>query len=263
MLRSDTLKQLYTDSLICDLLEIRKIDENEKFSSIRFKRNDFRLRAIEIWDHASGTFFRIYYAKEMPEEIKLFLATLPGMFQSAARQTDYRGDYLVIARGLHGLLNSDTARNAVLRNPVVSRRLGYEGLLLPDVDVSDPEIIGRTFSWKELLAIDQDDSEENELKKALSQSGAYLQRSVDGKSRYVGAAYSDSGFLARWLRHLKSNGDAKHLNFHVLENGYSDIIFTILEITASESAQAAESRWKMTLGTSNDGPYDGFRLNCN
>lgn len=261
--RSETLRQIYADSLLAEFLEIRRIDDNEDFSALRFRRNDFRLRAIEIWGGPSDPFFRVYYAEEAPDEIKAQLALLPGSFRSSSRTTDYRGDYLAVAKGLHALLSSDTARSAVKRNPVVSLRSGYEGLVLPDVDVSDPDILGRAFTWKELLAIDQDDSDDNVLKNVLSQSGVYLQRSVDGTSRYVGSAYSEGGLLARWLRHLTSNGNAKHLNFYVLDNGYNDIVFTVLEITLPEAARAAESRWKLTLGTNNDGPYDGYRLNCN
>jgi hypothetical protein len=124
-------------------------------------------------------------------------------------------------------------------------------------------ILGRTFTWKEILAIYQDDSPENEVKKSLSVCGVYLQRSIDGRARYVGSAYSDGGIIARWMRHLGSNGDAKHLNFFILENGYNDILFTVLEITTPEQARTSESRWKSTLGTNSLGPYDGYRLNCN
>lgn len=263
MPRSDILRKIYSDSLLAEVLEVRRVDDNEDFSSLRFKLNDFRIRAIEIWDRPGEPFFRIYYANEAPDEIKAELERLPGSFRAGPRTNDYRGDYVAVAKGLHALLKSDTARSAVKRNPVVSRRSGYEGLVLPDVDVSDPEILGRAFTWKELLAIDQAASEENALKKVLCQSGVYLQRSIDGTSRYVGSAYSEGGFLSRWLRHLTNNGSAKHLNFYVLENGYNDIVFTVLEVTVAEVALAAETRWKLTLGTNNDGPYDGYRLNCN
>ncbi|WP_326929501.1 GIY-YIG nuclease family protein [Aliivibrio fischeri] len=114
-----------------------------------------------------------------------------------------------------------------------------------------------------MIAISEDESEDNELKKVLSQSGVYLQRSSDGVSRYVGSAYGCGGILGRWLKHLNSNGDAKHLNLYVLENGYNKLVFTVLEFTDDNTAIKAESRWKQTLGTKNTGPYDGFRLNRN
>jgi hypothetical protein len=89
----------------------------------------------------------------------------------------------------------------------------------------------------------------------------YLQRSPEGKTRYVGSASSDSGILGRWLKHLTSNGHAKHLNLYVLENGYATVLFTVLEFT--NNTLSAESRWKETLGTRNAGPYDALRLNSN
>ena len=97
----------------------------------------------------------------------------------------------------------------------------------------------------------------------MSRSGVYLQRSNDGTSGYVGSAYSVGGILSRWLKHLNSNGDAKHLNLYVLENGHNNLIFTVLEFTNDNDALQTESRWKQTLGTKNTGPYDGIRLNKN
>ncbi|WP_245609240.1 hypothetical protein [Vibrio pacinii] len=52
------------------------------------------------------------------------------------------------------------------------------------------------FTWKEIIAISEDESPDNELKKVLSQVGVYLQRSTDGTSRYVGSAYSCGGILS-------------------------------------------------------------------
>jgi hypothetical protein len=139
----------------------------------------------------------------------------------------------------------------------------YEGLALPDVDTADCDVLGRVFTWKEIIAISEDQSESNLLKKELSRCGVYLQRSSDGKSRYVGSAYGDGGLISRWLKHLTSNGDAKHLNLFVLENGYSHILFTVLEFCDASAATTNEMRWKATLGTKHSGIYDGLRLNSN
>ena len=153
---------------------------------------------------------------------------------------------------------------------VQTRNRAYEGLVLPDVDVSDTDVLGTGFTWKEIIAIYEDDSEENELKKVLSKPGIYLQRSIDGSARYVGSAYGGGGILERWLAHLVFNGNAKHLNLYVLENGYSSLVFTVLEFFDSSDEEEKKSyllkqecRWKQTLGTRNSGPYDGLRLNKN
>lgn len=255
------LKQLFADSLLSELFSVRKEDELERFSSLRFKSNDFRIRAIEIWDSADGPFFRVYHGSQIADEVKILLKQIDGMVNSRAYTHDFRGDFSVICKQLKEVLSSDTAVAAAKANPVYARSSGYEGLSLPDVDTADDTILGRTFTWKEILAIH--DAEEDNLKKALLQCGVYLQRSTDGTARYVGSAYGTGGLIGRWIKHLGSNGDAKHLNFYILENGYNNILFTVLEVTSSEAALAAESRWKATLGTNNAGPYNGKQLNCN
>jgi hypothetical protein len=233
-------------------------------NSLRYASNQTSLDcAIELWEHFDGRFLRIYHAPEMAKEIKQAISEIPGRFKSIGYAEDFRGDFLHVAKELHAILVGDAAKEAAKANPVLSKSAGYEGLALPDVDTSDNDIFGRVFNWKEILAIHQDDSEGNQLKKSLSKCGVYLQRSHDGAARYVGAALGDGGFIARWVKHLGSNGNAKHLNFFVLENGYNDIVFSVLEITSPESALAAEARWKSVLGTQNAGPYDGLRLNCN
>jgi hypothetical protein len=145
----------------------------------------------------------------------------------------------------------------------VTKNSTYEGLALPDIDTSEGDVLGREFTWKEIVAVVEDNGTDNILKNNLSQNGVYLQRSKDGVSRYVGSAYGNGGIIGRWIKHLSSNGDAKHLNLYVLENGYNNLIFTVLEFTENSQALSSESRWKRTLGTKNSGPYDGFRLNCN
>ena len=54
---------------------------------------------------------------------------------------------------------------------------------------------------------------------------------------------------------------AKHLNLFILENGYANIEFTVLEIL--DDPLENEQKWKSILGTKNTGPYDGLRLNNN
>lgn len=265
MSRIAILKQLFADALLSENFSIRKEDENEgeKFASLRFKTNQFRLRAIELWEHKDGQFLRVYHSPEMAQEIKNAISEIDGCFKRTEYAEDFRGDFFEIAKQVNFVFLSDAAQIACKANPVVSKSAGYEGLELPDIDTAESTILGRCFSWREILAIHQDGSGKNELKKALSQSGVYLQRSHDGVSRYVGSACGEGGFIGRWIKHLGSNGNAKHLNFFVLENGYGNVVFTVLEVTDASGALSAESRWKATLGTQNIGGYDGIRLNCN
>ncbi|WP_063656040.1 GIY-YIG nuclease family protein [Aliivibrio fischeri] len=263
-MRSETLKKLYEESGLKDLFEVRiEQDYPERnYSAIRLKQNAYRLRAFELWENNSGSFFRIYHG-DVPSAIKSELESYPLHKRSARNYSDFSGDENIIFQYFYELFSSDTSREVANQSKVYTRNSAYEGLALPDVDTSDVDVLGAEFTWKEIIAISEDESEDNELKKVLSQSGVYLQRSSDGVSRYVGSAYGCGGILGRWLKHLNSNGDAKHLNLYVLENGYNKLVFTVLEFTDDNTAIKAESRWKQTLGTKNTGPYDGFRLNRN
>ncbi len=268
MNRIDQLKQIFNSTKLPSLLTVKAAmyyPPPKDFTALRFQSNDFRVRALEIWDKPSSAdgWFRIYHSDKIAPELKQLIDNLDG-FQhktSTTGYSDFYGDPGEIAAAFGELLAEGNVGQIVRSNPVLTRNSAYEGLTLPDVDVSDTNVLGRTFTWKELIAISEDDSEENELRKTLSQPGVYLQRSPDGRSRYVGAGYGDGGILGRWMRHLSTNGSAKHLNIYVLENGYANVLFTVLEFT--DQTINAESRWKETLGTRNAGPYDGFRLNSN
>ena len=263
-MRIEKLQDLYVNSGLNKLFEIRIEHDypEKKFSAIRLKQNIFRIRSFELWENNKGCFIRIYHGN-IPESIKSELGSYPNQIRSTKHYTDFEGNEEEIFSYFTNLLSSDISKNIALKNQVYTRNSAYEGLALPDVDTSESNVLGMEFTWKEIIAISEEPSDENHLKKALSQSGVYLQRSSDGVSRYVGSAYSDGGILNRWLKHLNSNGDAKHLNLYVLENGYNNLVFTVLEFTSDHNALQTESRWKQTLGTKNIGPYDGVRLNKN
>jgi len=263
--RQEELKRLFVDTRLSELLHIKKENDypEKSYSSLRFTPNNYRIRAIELWEHKAGQYFRIYHANQIPIEVKNQINEITGQFSSATRYSNFRADYQQICSDLFNILSSDFIIDTARQNPILTRNSNYEGLELPDVDTTESDVLGVTFSWKEIIAISEDSSDDNNLKKELSRTGIYLQRSSDGVSRYVGSAYSDGGILYRWLKHLKSNGDAKHLNLFILENGYSNVEFTVLEFTTKEKALQNESRWKRTLGTVNTAFYDGNRLNNN
>lgn len=265
--RSEQLKNIFNATKLPTIFTVKAAMyyPDRDFTALRFQSNDYRIRALEIWDKPNqfDNLFRIYHGPQIASELKQLINEL-GNFQhvtSTATYTDFKGEPQQIASALCDLLLDESVKGIVRATTVVTRNSNYEGLILPDVDVSDTNVLGRTFTWKELIAISEDDSEDNKLRQVLSRPGVYLQRSPDGRSRYVGSAYGDGGILGRWLRHLTANGNAKHLNIYVLENGYANLLFTVLEFT--DQATSAESRWKETLGSRNVGPYDGFRLNSN
>lgn len=272
-MRLKKLEELFESSLLHELFNIRVIKDyaDKSFSAVRVKQNDFRVRSFELWDaQALGEYFcRIYHGK-LPEPIKVELDSNKSKVRSGKNYSDFQGCEQKIFNFFYSIFSSDRAKEIAQEMKVYTRNSAYEGLVLPDVDVSETDVLGTGFTWKEIIAIYEDDSEENELKKVLSKPGIYLQRSIDGSARYVGSAYGGGGILERWLAHLAFNGNAKHLNLYVLENGYSSLVFTVLEFFDSSDEEEKKSyllkqecRWKQTLGTRNSGPYDGLRLNKN
>lgn len=260
----DFLKKLFLESNLDNVFQVKMEKQylDKCYSAIRIKQNSFRVRAFELWERNDDNFYRIYHG-QMPSAIKSELDAQPEKIRTTNYYTDFKGNGEQLFSFFYGLFSSDASKKIADVNQVLTKNSAYEGLVLPDVDVTDDDVLGVVFSWKEIIAIAEDDSEDNKLKVKLSQPGVYLQRSSDGIARYVGSAYSDSGILGRWLKHLNSNGDAKHLNLYVLDNGYSNLVFTVLEFTTAENALDAENRWKQTLGTKNTGIYDGVRLNRN
>ena len=265
MNRITLLQHLFTDSKLSNVFNLKSEDDypDKNYSALRFETNHYRLRAIEIWERQKGPFFRIYHSSKIAVEIKQSIDEVTGLIRSRRNYSDYEGDFYQVCNQLFEVLDSETTIDLAKKNVVLTRNSKYEGLPLPDVDTSDQVVIGRVYTWKEIIAIDEDPAKDNQLKKALSKGGVYLQRSVDGTSRYVGSAYGQGGILSRWLKHLTSNGNAKHLNLYVLDNGYSDVVFTVLEFIGDEEVLEAEKKWKKALGTLNNGPYDGYRLNSN
>jgi hypothetical protein len=263
-MRLEKLQELYQESALGSLFEIKieKDYPDKRFSAIRLKQNIFRLRSFELWESNDGNFYRIYHG-QVPSAIKSELNSRSEKFRSTNHYTDFKGNDKALFSFFYDLFSSDASKKIANANQVLTKNSAYEGLVLPDVDVTDDDVLGVVFTWKEIIAISEENSEENKLKKKLSQSGVYLQRSGDGVARYVGSAYGDCGILGRWLKHLNSNGDAKHLNLYVLENGYNNLVFSVLEFISSEDALNAETCWKQTLGTKNTGLYDGVRLNRN
>ncbi|MDM5309705.1 hypothetical protein [Peribacillus frigoritolerans] len=74
----------------------------------------------------------------------------------------------------------------------------------------------------------------------MSQNGVYIQRSEDGKSRYIGSAYGTGGIIGRWMDHLEFPDNAHHLNLYVLENGYDSILFSVIEFLEGTDSEISE-----------------------
>jgi hypothetical protein len=172
-------------------------------------------------------------------------------------------DYIHLSNSIKKILENEEIIKECKETSVIARSSKFEGLDLPDVDTAQENVTGQTFSWREIIAIWEDNSEDNNLKRELSKNGIYIQRSKDGISRYIGSAYGSDGIIGRWMKHLNSNGDAQHLNLFVLEKGYNEIIFSVIEFYDGVDIIQKENIWKQILGTVNFGPYNGKQLNNN
>ena len=264
----DILEEILLKSELSSLFSLKIKDDNtdqeNPHIAYRVKPNMYRIRAFELWGNKDEFYFRIYHSKKINNKLKERLTSVDGVIRSIRNVIDYKSsEYTQLAIEIKNILLNNEIINECKNSSNLARTSRFEGLDLPDVDTSEGEVMGQTFTWREVISIWEDDSEDNNLRKTLSKNGIYVQRSKDGKSRYIGSAYGVDGIIGRWMKHLNSNGDAQHLNLFVLENGYNEIIFSVIEFYDGEDIVQRENMWKQILGTINYGPYNGIQLNNN
>ena len=266
----DMLEPILVTSGLAGMFELKQRDDRTSevtpWVAYRVKPNVYKIRAFELWKTPPNTFFRIYHAPDINENLKMMLESLPDIRKVKNAYIDYQtDDYIELAKKIAEILSSEEIIKDSKATSRHARTSKFEGLELPDVDTAQEEVLGQTFTWREVIAIWEDNSEENKLKEVLSRNGIYIQRSEDGKSRYIGSAYGTSGIIGRWMAHLEFLGNAHHLNLYVLENGYNSILFSVMEFLDGTDSEIIrrESVWKRTLGTINRGPYNGIQLNKN
>lgn len=264
----DILDNILLESELISLFSLRIKDDNtdkaKPFIAYRVKTNIYKIRAFELWGNEEDFHFRIYHSDKINEDLKQQLSSISGVIKDRSCSVDYKvDDYIKLGVIVKKILLNDEIINICKNSSNIARTSKFEGLDLPDIDVSESNVMGQTFTWRDIISIWEDDSEDNNLKKLLSRKGIYIQRSKDGKSRYVGSAYGSNGIIGRWMKHLNSNGDAQYLNLFILENGYNEIVFSVLEFYDEEDIIKRENMWKEILGTVNYGIYNGIQLNNN
>ena len=263
------LKSILEESGLSQLFEVKGVDDRTNFPNphvaYRVQFNLYRIRAFELWGDVNVFKFRIYHGSKLHPVLKERLIQVPGAKNSTNYKIDYEiDDYVALAKMIKDILQENDIVEICKTTSDVAKISQFEGLVLKDIDVTDATVLGRPLDWSQIIAIFEDDSEENVLKEELSKGGVYLQRSKDGASRYVGSAYGSGGILGRWMKHLTSNGNAHHLNLFVLENGYNAIEFLVLELHDDVAdIMQREVIWKKTLATVNRGPYNSIQLNRN
>jgi hypothetical protein len=148
--RSDQLQQIFTSSRFVEVLTSRIVDFKGPFTALRFQSNTYRLRAIEIWEGNGKPWFRIYYSDKISPELKALIDGVNGFERktSTTNYTDYYGDPEAIAAAVGNILIDGGAGLVTTTTPVLTKNSAYEGLPLPDVDVSETDVLGRTFTWK-------------------------------------------------------------------------------------------------------------------
>ncbi|PID05889.1 hypothetical protein CSV65_07815 [Sporosarcina sp. P31] len=263
------LKRILEESGLSQLFEVKEENDRTSFPNphvaYRVQFNLYRIRAFELWGDVNVFEFRIYHGSKLNPILKERLMEVPGAKNSTNRKIDYKtNDYVALAKMIKEILLEEEIVKVCKTTSDVAKISQFEGLVLKDIDVTDATVLGRPLDWSQIIAIFEDNSEENVLKEELSKGGVYLQRSKDGASRYVGSAYGGGGILGRWMKHLTSNGNAHHLNLFVLENGYNAIEFLVLELLDDGAdIMQREVMWKKTLATVNRGPYNSIQLNRN
>lgn len=264
------LVDILVESGLASLFESRIKEDNSNKSTpwvaYRVNSNLYKIRSFELWGTGSSMFFRIW-GPSINDSLKAVLESLPGLIvQDKKDRVDYRTEnYVKLASMIKEILLTEEIIKECKASGRYARASKFEGLELPDVDTSMVDVMGQTFTWRDIIAIWEDNTEGNKLKETLSRKGVYIQRSEDGKSRYIGSAYGENGIIGRWIDHLNSLGDAQHLNLFVLENGYNSVLFSVIEFLDGSSSEIIrrESMWKKTLGTINYGPYNRLQLNNN
>lgn len=267
----NNLEKILSESELDTLFKLNRKDDNtdrrNPFVAYRVKSNIYRIRSFELWKVQDSYFFRIYHSDKISTELKDSLMSIRGVINEKSYYIDYMVDnYLELAMIIKNILLSEDIINKCNKRVTLSKISKFEGLDLPDIDTSDGDlsnVMGKTFYWREIISIWEDNSQENNLKKTLSKKGIYIQRSKDGKSRYIGSASGENGIIGRWMKHLDSNGDARHLNLFILEKGYNEVLFSVIEFYDEEDILKRENMWKQILGTINLGSYNGIQLNNN
>lgn len=261
-----TFEQTITEAGVFNVLELRTKDmPNSTQYSIRFVNNKFGMRAIETFIGNPNKNVRLYFNKKIiGTDFHSSLLHLNGGKTASSSVKGQLIDYNVV-----DLLDFTKEFVSVLKEDnalpfVKSRSIGFEGLDLPILETDDEYEPGTSYTWKDVLSIIQEP--ESQLFKSLSRPGIYLQRSNDGKSRYVGSAYGVGGIIDRWKKHLERGGDAKFLSWYILENGYVSVEFVVLEFMAEEASPeeviGKENVWKRILSTKSFS-YNGTQLNNN
>ncbi|WGX74991.1 hypothetical protein QJS64_12855 [Paraclostridium bifermentans] len=238
----DMLQTILNESGIKSIFEFKKLDDMSNNSSpyvcYKVKNNIYRIRSFELYKSNNLIRFRVKLSKHVDNVLKNNLNELSRVVSNAQRYVDFEADaldkFIDIGKNIKSILDNNDIIESCKNSAPRATTSQFEGLDLPDIDTSQDDVIGQTFTWRDIISIWEDDSEDNKLKQALSQNGIYIQRSKDGKSRYVGSAYGEGGIIARWMKHLNSNGDAQHLNLFILENGYNEIVFSVLELYDGE-----------------------------
>ena len=254
----NNLLETYNTHPISSMFEFleSKIEPDEKQVGILVKKpNVHNIWGFYISKKNDDVTFRILHSASVNKNI---VNSLNGMTKAMKYWSNYKGDTSEILTELANQLDRYQLKKN--QDKVNAKRTSGDLEFVWD-EMCKQSTSGKVYTWKEVKAIAN--RSDTPLYAELSQPGIYLQRSQDGTVRYVGAAYSDGGILSRWLTHVRKLGDAKHLNEYVMDQGYSNFIFTVLEFTGDGDVLAAEKKWKDILGTVNHGEYDGIRLNKN
>ncbi|MFC9539917.1 hypothetical protein ACFTQ7_08520 [Lysinibacillus sp. NPDC056959] len=98
------------------------------------------------------------------------------------------------------------------------------------------------------------------MKQVLNQNGIYIQRSEDGKSRYIGSAYGSGGIISRWMTHLEFLGNANDDKMQFTNKTTKAAVRDFIKQAVDKGL--IEKLWldKFDNGTMTNGDYEGLKL---
>lgn len=106
--RCKELVDIYAQSSLPEVLSKKSVNFHEKdnFTKLIFGKNDWNIRAIEIYEHKKGPYFRIHHNERIVHWLKIRINTIPGTVLRATNTSgsSLDGDFLHIARQLLEIL---------------------------------------------------------------------------------------------------------------------------------------------------------------
>jgi hypothetical protein len=154
------LEKIITGSPLVTMFQHRGTDSvDAKICHARWSisSNPYRIRKFELWNRPEGLTFRVYHAQEMPAEVRAALLEIESRVNFTKDTMEFRGsDLSVIVSNIAAVLADQGLLDVAKLTYVPARTSKFEGLDLPDVDITGKDILCRPFNWRQIIKIWED-----------------------------------------------------------------------------------------------------------